>query len=291
MKKFHISSRGNAEECRAEIQCRLQGEHYDSKTEALEGYERDNAEYSIPLAVRRDESTNYLEHWTTNNLHRAIKGAKLREGADPEAVKKLDDWAGKQAPGLMEDIQGSGEAVKAGNRASKNSSVSHGQAEEWSIKYALDKVPELYDLNDKQKESYLAFASDVSIRDLNAMEWRLQKHGRAKGKKLKQVEADYNQAVLRANRFAREYDAALKANGKKGYPTDWGEAQKASKRGLDELHLTESRAGVGEEVRSYPSTAMTSMRTGSIDSNVRVFTDPQDASPVSTLRAAMRKIF
>jgi len=247
-KKFHISLKGNPEQCHATIEaCPLGGEHYPSRAEAMAAYEKENEEFSIPLSVRKTEFANNITTSSTRGLAEALKNAKIRDGANREELRMVQKWL-DNFESSWATIPNSGKYLLPG--------ATVGDRQEWNSRFLAEKIPQLFELNAEQKISYWKFASDVTLSDLTSAERQigsrhqrreigdfsdfarresgtinefLKDHEKYDEKPYKVTDGEvqrYNEALRRANRAAKELDKALKDAGINGYPKTWKDAQK-----------------------------------------------------------------
>lgn len=255
-RKFHITARGNAERCRAEVaECPLQSEHYATREAAMEAYEAEHSEASVPLVASRKQTAGpahyrLLEQQSLRELSAIISTAEPLPGADPEAVKRLKSWAAQEAPSLS-GVPGMRKVVRGIG--------SEGDDARTRNRFILDALPRSFELKGKSAVAYWGLASSMSLQDLRSSEDRIdgdrlvgrerifedlhfdvdsgkttvdsylrnaQDTGSDRLTVSRPSVEEYNRALLNANRVAKEYDRALKAEGMRGYPNSWIEARK-----------------------------------------------------------------
>ncbi len=267
--KFHITARGNAEKCRAEIQdCPLKGDHYGSREAAMEAYEAEHSQASVPLVVSKRAlqnggiNTYFDRQEALYGLADELKDAEPLPGADPGTVKRIKEWANGSAPTLS--------GVRS-HTVIFRSTGSQGEDADRRDDFLLREIPRSFPLSGARATAYWGLANYSTREELGAAE-RAIDYDRISGSERRfsslkediargetsldsylQTASDaqsdrltvskssvdrYNRALLAANRAAKEYDSALRAEGKRGYPSSWIEA----KRELDGERISEANA-------------------------------------------------
>ena len=221
----------------------------------MEAYEAENSAASVPLVVSRKESSGLgsdrlLEQNALVDISAFIRTAEPLPGADPGDVKRLRAWAAQDSANLRS---------VPGMRAINRSAGSEGDDAERRNRFIIDAMPRTFELKGASAVAYWSLASNVSLQDLRRAEDRigsdrlighrerpgnlrfdvdsgrttvdsyLQNSRDSESEKLtvsKAAVEGYNGALVAANRVAKEYDRALKADGRRGYPKSWIDAKR-----------------------------------------------------------------